>query len=221
MTATIAIPTPPSQPSAGSMIHRDQHQIRAQFLNSLGIVRAAPPTMTPLVSSATIAVEDSDALKQPQHVQLLKYNAADEAPPRKTTRISFDSHVHIRTIPSYTEYDAATRLQLWNGMAVVAAMVRRNTLEYTSEGWNMAGVLEEDEFVQGMYHPVTYQRLQQEKKQKKKKKSKSYAYKSVAQCLSFAPPQQQPKRKSRRPRKTAGTTSTARRPRVAVGVASQ
>ena len=223
--------------SSTAMIHRNQHQIRAHFLNSLGIVRAqASPTTVVLEGDASIDATNhtKDQQQQPTQHENLKYNAAVEA--QHTTKdtshsshVSFCDTVEIRAIPSHRDYDAPTRCDLWNSVSAVAEIVRRNTLEYTAEGWSFAGVLEEDAFVPlpsgELLHPATYQKQQQLAQQRKRqKKKKSYAYKSVAQCLSFSstvPAQQSGKSRRSSSSRRRTTKATGSRRKTVVAMASQ
>lgn len=208
------------------MIYRDQYQIRAQFLQSLGIVRAAPTSSSSETANTTATSSNQEEStvattakqqQQPQHhVEALKYNREDDIhtdtdddddDDSQQSRVSFRDTVVIVEIPSYRDYPDAIRQDLWNGVKAVAEIVQRNTVEYQAEGWDWHKVLEEDAFVTlptgELLHPATYKKQQDEKAMRKrqleqqKRKKKGYAYKSVAACLNFSTPaHQQPKAKS-------------------------
>jgi len=198
--------------SSSVMIHRDDQQIRAQFLQSLGITR------TPMVSNAVTEVNTT----RPRHRRgnsllssdtteaALKYNYEDIFIVHKVA-VSFCETVAVREIPSHRDYEPADKAQLWNGAQALAATVQRNKLEFTAENYDFEQVLEEDAFVQmptgELVHPATYQQDQKVKKQerlrrkqlqqKKKQQAAGYGYKSITQILSFASAAPAPKAKSR------------------------
>ena len=118
--------------NAAMMIHRDQHQIRAQFLHSLGIVK--PTTTTPTTTNATTEEE-------------LKYDHSITTNDNPNQKISFAAHVTIKEIPSHRDYSEEERLDLWNGVQAVAEIVQRNTVEFRAEGRDWQHVLEENSFM--------------------------------------------------------------------------
>lgn len=216
-------------------IHRDQHQVRTSFLTTLGIASSSNTVEEEEDGDSRMEVDDDDDIdnitsqQQAQHEELKCIHPSTEpegplpntipsSPTRTSTSssVSFSGTVHVRPIPSHRYYDATTKSNLWNGVAAVAAIVRRNTIEYTSEGWNLEGVLEEDAFVQTnggeLVHPATYQQQQKELRQrrqqkKNKKKLGSYGYKSMTQCIFTFGSAAPPTRKASR----SGRTSSSRR----------
>ena len=226
-----------STATANMMIHRDQHQIRNHFLNTLGIVR---PVVDQHHGEQTDDDDDDHPERRQSQHEALKYDHGDDddddasmtdalttsankptasASSSRRRLVSFRPSVQVRTIPSHREYSKDIRETLWNGTVAVSEIVRRNTREYTTEGWTMEGVLEEDNFVRlpsgDLVHPTTHQfeqqqtqRLQEE--QQKRKKTKSYAYKSVAQCLSFGIPPQRLSKKTKKKKSSSSTTISRR-----------
>lgn len=189
-----------------SIIHRDQHQIRAQFLNSLGIVKAAPNS-----SSTPEKLKCDDG-----NDQVVPVVSRDDDSTTTTCipKVSFAVQLEdIQEIPSHRAYSAATRQDLWNGQQAVAAIVQRCTVEFLAEGWDWEQVLEEDAFVTlpngDLIHPAMLQKQQQDKQaRQRKKKQKQYKYKSITACLDFsssaAARRRSPSPRSRQRKRSAG-----------------
>lgn len=200
MTALTVAPAHFHSHNAAMMIHRDQHQIRAQFLHSLGIVKPTP------------AATEEPSTQQED----LKYDntATNDNPNQK---ISFAAHVTVKEIPSHREYSEEERLDLWNGAQAVAESVQRNTVEFRAEGWDWETVLEEESFVRlssgELIHPATHQRQQEERRlkeqaRKRRKNQRQYKYKSITACLQIVP-KTNPKAPPRRRRRSTTTTRLA------------
>ncbi|CAB9528999.1 expressed unknown protein [Seminavis robusta] len=191
-------------PSTSSLLHRNQYQIRAQFLNSLGIVRDVVPTDD---DSEDEMEGTNDNGKQP--LEFMRED--DDHDMQQQTQVTFALDVSLHEIPSHRDYSPEDKLAIWNGSKQVSAIVQRNTVEYAAEGWCVEGVLEEDSFVQlpsgELVHPATLEQQQRIAKQRKlrmqaeKRRKQGYAYKSVADCLNFHQKPVKAKRRKQKPSK--------------------
>jgi hypothetical protein len=233
-TVTMAIMT--ATPSASLAVHRDEQQIRSRLLQSLGIFPEAV-TIAAVESSslATSSVDEEDwslsglsleskqqltESQQQQQQQPLKYNLEeDEEHLKEGAQVSFLESVSVIEIPSHRDYSPEDRQDLWNSAQVIAALARRNSAEFSSEGGAWQNVLEEDAFVSlpsgELIHPFTFQKQQQDKENRrklklKKKQQRCYSYKSVASCLNLTPQKALPSSAKKSIKRRSSSSSSKR-----------
>ena len=81
------------------------------------------------------------------------------ARPRNTVR--FHSKVLVMRIPSHNQYPRSIKRNLWCSLSEIARSAQRNTIEFSSEGWDWRSAVEEENMYihpkSGKYiHPVHY-----------------------------------------------------------------
>jgi len=75
---------------------------------------------------------------------------------RSRNSVRFHSKVLVMRIPSRNQYPESIKRNLWSSLSEIAKSAQRNTIEFSSEGWNWRSAIEED----SMYvHPRTRQRI--------------------------------------------------------------
>ena len=90
-----------------------------------------------------------------------EYREVACSPPRKSIR--FHSKVLVMRIPSRNQYPEYMKRNLWCSLSEIARSAQRNTIEFSSEGWDWRSAVEEDSMYihpkTGQYiHPVHVQR---------------------------------------------------------------
>ena len=90
-----------------------------------------------------------------------EYREVSCSPQRKSIR--FYSKVLVMRIPSRNQYPEYMKRNLWCSLSEIARSAQRNTIEFTSEGWDWRSAVEEDSMYihpkTGQYiHPVHVQR---------------------------------------------------------------
>ena len=132
-------------------------QIRARFLNRLGISQPEPQSLPQerkkradvspcILRGKVVTFQDLKG----DHGRLLKNDSELEndcglatTSRRRPRTVSFDSCVKVRWIPKHTEYSDRIRDQLWIKALVQHKNVARNCMEFAAEGWNWQQVEEE------------------------------------------------------------------------------
>lgn len=88
--------------------------------------------------------------KFPDDYRELSYNSDMST----NNNVRFHSKVLVTRIPSRTQYPESMKRNMWCSLSEIARSAQRNTVEYTSEGWDWRNAVEED----SMYiHPKTGQ----------------------------------------------------------------
>mmetsp|Transcript_3162 Transcript_3162/g.7214 ORF Transcript_3162/g.7214 Transcript_3162/m.7214 type:complete len:257 (-) Transcript_3162:336-1106(-) len=80
-----------------------------------------------------------------------------------SNNVRFHSKVLVMRIPSRNQYPESMKRNLWSSLSEIARSAQRNTIEFSSEGWNWRSAVEEDHMYvhpkTGQYiHPVHVQR---------------------------------------------------------------
>eukprot|EP00535_Pseudo-nitzschia_heimii_P009672 CAMPEP_0197190912 /NCGR_PEP_ID=MMETSP1423-20130617/22472_1 /TAXON_ID=476441 /ORGANISM="Pseudo-nitzschia heimii, Strain UNC1101" /LENGTH=250 /DNA_ID=CAMNT_0042643395 /DNA_START=108 /DNA_END=860 /DNA_ORIENTATION=- len=82
--------------------------------------------------------------------------SSDSRSSRSTNNVRFHSKVLVMRIPSRRQYPESMRRHMWCSLSEIARSAHRNTIEFSSEGWNWRSAVEEE----SMYiHPKTGQRI--------------------------------------------------------------
>ena len=78
-----------------------------------------------------------------------------------TPGVSFFGKVQVMRIPSRKDYPEDMKKAMWSSTSEIATNAKRNSLEYTYEGWNWRTVLEEQDMYMHektgtLYHPAHF-----------------------------------------------------------------
>ena len=78
-----------------------------------------------------------------------------------TPAVSFFNKVQVMRIPSRKDYPEDMKKAMWSSTSEIATNAKRNSLEYTYEGWNWRTVLEEQDMYMHektgtLYHPAHF-----------------------------------------------------------------
>ncbi len=86
-----------------------------------------------------------------------------DSPISRQRRIRFYQKVAVHCIPARHHYPPETKERIWNNMTEIREMVRRNTVEFASEGYDWRKAAEDDAMLLTpdgeRVHPVWKQRL--------------------------------------------------------------
>lgn len=143
-------------------VSRDDDEIRARLLNTLGIRKEADDRMGERVlggtsSSAATAVVSLLEQEGPQKRMSLNDSAEHRSsnndnkgllPKRRSSRkrvVKFDTDVLVQPIPSHRQFSKRIKRTLWTNREELQDMAHRNTVEYQAEGWDPSRVLEDDD----------------------------------------------------------------------------
>jgi hypothetical protein len=90
----------------------------------------------------------------------VSFNNNDKHP---RNNVRFHSKVLVMRIPSRKQYPASIKRNLWCSLSEIAKSAQRNTIEFSSEGWDWRSAVEEEYMYihpkTGQYvHPVHVQR---------------------------------------------------------------
>lgn len=150
----------------------NDRRIRNRFIRSLGIIEDSPTSTELLMlrkngknktsscsvnvlSQATLEVPLKDHCSSRRRRRWNQWGDAaaedsKEQQPRyldasHNTRIQFNSVVQVKTIPSHFDYSDRVRRHLWSNRHELRESTQRNMREFAFEGWNVRGVIEEDD----------------------------------------------------------------------------
>ncbi|KAG7353766.1 hypothetical protein IV203_003121 [Nitzschia inconspicua] len=112
-------------------------------------------------------------------------------PPRPvpSNNVSFYHKVQVMRIPSRKQYPEDIKKSLWASLSEISENARRNSIEYTAEGWDWRTVLEEDD----MYvhprtgehvHPVHVQREYQKRMKLAHRQQNEEQQAALASCAT-------------------------------------
>ncbi|KAL3925363.1 MAG: hypothetical protein SGARI_005856 [Bacillariaceae sp.] len=78
-----------------------------------------------------------------------------------TPAVSFFNKVQVMRIPSRKDYPDDMKKAMWSSTSEISSNAKRNSLEYTYEGWNWRTVLEEQDMYMhektgALYHPAHF-----------------------------------------------------------------
>ena len=162
------------QPKVGSIkfvLHGDDHA-------DSGSTALPPPSFSPPTRRNDYYhhhQQQHHKKKQPQQTK----NTTAAIPITPTSTVKFYSKVQVLKIPSKDQYPLEMKRALWGSVTDITENARRNTIEYSADGWNWQNATEESDMyihpTTGEYiHPIHIQRLQQleelEAKERQKKK---------------------------------------------------
>jgi hypothetical protein len=94
---------------------------------------------------------------------MVRPKAVTPPPPISSHKVSFFHKVQVLRIPSRKQYPDEMKKTLWASLSEITQNAKRNSIEYTAEGWDWRMVLEEKDMYRhprtGEYvHPVHIQR---------------------------------------------------------------
>mmetsp|Transcript_10526 Transcript_10526/g.24955 ORF Transcript_10526/g.24955 Transcript_10526/m.24955 type:complete len:239 (-) Transcript_10526:528-1244(-) len=92
--------------------------------------------------------------KFPKKKSTVDYRELSYSSDITANNVRFHSKVLVMRIPSRSQYPESMKRNMWCSLSEIARSAHRNTVEYTSEGWDWRNAVEED----SMYvHPKTGQ----------------------------------------------------------------
>jgi hypothetical protein len=99
---------------------------------------------------------------------MVRPKAVTPPPPVSSHKVSFFHKVQVLRIPSRKQYPDEMKKSLWATLSEISENAKRNSIEYTAEGWDWRTVLEEKDMYRhprtGEYvHPVHVQREYQKR----------------------------------------------------------
>ena len=167
----------PSHPSPSSAIQthdlprtstrRENTEIRSRFLNRVGIKHVSP--IKPLVRP-TEPTKNVELRKQRSFNVVLKADhgrrdrslerqmsdsestlstspGGRSVPDKVRPLVNFDASVKVHPIPARSDYSQRMHSSLWTPSLEVSQNVARNTFEFAAEGWDVSGVLDDDQMI--------------------------------------------------------------------------
>lgn len=88
----------------------------------------------------------------PSNTLMVRPKAVTPPPPLSTHKVSFFNKVQVLRIPSRNQYPEDMKKNLWASLSEITENAKRNSIEYTSEGWDWRTALEEKDMYR---HPRT------------------------------------------------------------------
>ena len=128
-------------------------------------VEKAPPKVAPTIWGVSSLFEQGKSTETDQ-TSSSSFSSSDVSTPdagsKQDRKLSFYDQVLVCPIPKHEAYSKRIKDLLWTHAEDAARNVERNAIEYAAEGWNVSGVLDDDEMYQDpatgeKIHPIHVQ----------------------------------------------------------------
>jgi hypothetical protein len=128
----------------------------------------------------------------PSNTLMVRPKAVTPPPPVSTHKVSFFHKVQVLRIPSRKHYPEDMKKNLWASLSEITENAKRNSIEYTAEGWDWRTVLEEKDMYRhprtGEYvHPIHVHREYQKRAMAERKRQEKARLADAAATTSEPP----------------------------------